>query len=155
MSLQKAAEALKKFVSIVDQRGFTMHEVLFSVFMIVTVLLALAGMTTTLIHQNSMNDFTDTAVDLAQDKIEELKNALSTSATLVDANTSNNSDLESTSNFDYRETNINGLGQAGGIYTRTWNIADNNPKSGMKAVAVIVTWNDRTGSHRVSFRTIL
>ncbi len=140
---------------ITAQRGYTLVEVFFAIFIVATVFLGLSGMTVTLIQSNSSNDFADIAVDLAQDKLEELKSASFTSAVVADVNSTNNSELESVSNFDFRQTNLNEMGRPGGIFTRTWNIADNAPKSGMKTAVVIVTWTDQLGSHRVSFRTIL
>jgi type II secretory pathway pseudopilin PulG len=137
------------------RQAYTLLEVLFALFILTTALLGLAGMMPILIRTNSFSDLTDTAVNLAQDKLEEMKNAFPTSLVLADANSSNNSDLENASNFDYQRSNIDGLGRPGGIYTRTWNIADNTPSAGMKTVVVIVSWNDPLGSHRVSFRTIL
>jgi len=137
------------------QRGFTLLEVFFAVFIIVVVLLALTGMTVMLMKSNSMNDFTDSAVDLAQDKLEELKVALLSSEILNDEEPTNNNDLENISNFDFQESNIDQLGRRGGIYTRTLNIADDIPKPGMKTVVVIVSWTDGMGSHRVSLKSIL
>jgi len=137
------------------KRGFTLLEIFFAVLIVLSALLGISGMTAMVMQSNATNDLTDTAVDLAQDKLEQLKNALFTSTVVADVNSSNNSDLESTSNFDYRETNINVLGLPGGIFARTWNIADNVPKAGMKTAVAIVTWNDRLGSHRISLRTIL
>ena len=137
------------------QRGYTLVEVFFAIFIVATAFLGLSGMTVTLIQSNSSNDFTDIAVDLAQDKLEELKNASFTSAVVADVNSANNSDLESIANFDFQESNINGMGGPGGSFTRTWNIADSVPKIGMKTVVVVVTWTDQLGGHRVSFRTIL
>jgi len=143
------------FGQIEGPQAYTLLEVLFALFLLVTVFLGLAGMMPILIRTNSFSDLTDTAVNLAQDKLEEMKNAFPTSSLLADANSSNNGDLENISNFDYQQSNIDGLGRLGGIYTRTWNIADNTPSTGMKTVVVIVSWNDPLGSHRVSFRTIL
>ena len=145
----------KNFDPMRRQSGFTLLEVFFAVFIIVVVLLALTGMTVMVMKSNSMNDFTDSAVDLAQDKMEELKSAFPTSAILLDLQTANNNDLASTSSFDFQETNIDELGRAGGIYTRTLNIADDIPKEGMKTVVVIVSWTDGMGSHRVSLKSIL
>ncbi len=140
---------------VTGKQGATILEILFAIFIIVTTLLGLSGMTVTVMRSGSTSDLRDSAINLAQDKLEELKNALFSSSVLADVNTTNNSDLESTSNFDYQVANLNELGKPGGIFTRTWNIADNSPKSGMKTLVVIVTWADRVGSHRVSFRTIL
>jgi len=137
------------------QMGFTLIEVFFAIFIIVFVLFALNRMTVLVMRSNSLNDHTSSAIDLAQDKMEELKSALPISAILLDLQTANNNDLASTSNFDFQESNIDGLGRPGGIYTRTWNVADNSPKAGMKSVAVIVTWMDPMGDHRVLLRTIL
>ena len=140
---------------VTGQQGFTLLEVLFAIFLVISAYLGITGMTVMVMQSNSTNDFTDKAVDLAQDKLEQLKNALFTSAVVADVNSGNNSDLESTSSFDYQESNINESGRPGGIFTRTWNIADNVPSAGMKTAVVIVTWTDRLGNHRVSLRTIL
>ena len=137
------------------QSGFTLLEVFFAIFIIVVVLLALTGMTVTVMKTNSMNDFTDSAVDLAQDRMEQLKSAFPSSAILADVETMNNSDLENLSNFDFQESGIDELGRAGGIYTRTLNIADDTPRPGMKTVVVIVSWTDGMGSHRVLLKSIL
>ncbi len=145
----------KNFDPMRRQSGFTLLEVFFAIFIIVVVLLALTGMTVMLMKSNSMNDFTDSAVDLAQDKMEELKSAFPSSAILADVETANNSDLENISNFDFQESGIDELGRAGGIYTRTLNIANDIPKVGMKTVVVIVSWTDGMGSHRVLLKSIL
>jgi len=148
-------DRLRKLDQMKRQMGFTLIEVFFAIFIIVFVLFALNRMTVLVMRSNSLNDHTSSAIDLAQDKMEELKSALPISAILLDLQTANNNDLASTSNFDFQESNIDGLGRPGGIYTRTWNVADNSPKAGMKSVAVIVTWMDQMGDHRVLLRTIL
>jgi len=145
----------KNFDPMRRQSGFTLLEVFFAIFIIVVVLLALTGMTVMVMKSNSMNDFTDSAVDLAQDKMEELKSAFPSSAILADVETTNNSDLENLSNFDFQESGIDELGRAGGIYTRTLNIAKDIPKVGMNTVVVIVSWTDGMGSHRVLLKSIL
>ena len=155
LNLPGAIKPLKSRILITGQQGYTLLEVLFSILIIVAVLLGLSGMTVMVMQSNSTNDFTDIAVDLAQDKLEQLKNALFTSTLVADVNSGNNSDLESTANFDYQENGIDELGRPGGVFARTWNIADNVPKAGMKTVVVIVTWVDGLGSHRVSLRTVV
>jgi prepilin-type N-terminal cleavage/methylation domain-containing protein len=135
--------------------GYTLIEILFAVFIVATVLLGLSGMMATVLRANSTNDFTDTAINLAQDKLEELKASFLNGAALIDANAGNNANLDSTTDFDYRQTNIDGLGRPGGIFTRVWNIADSSPAAGMKTVVVIVSWTDPMGPHAVVLRTIL
>ncbi len=135
--------------------GYTLLEVLFAIFIVLVVFVGLANVLTMLIWSTAMSNSLDTATDLAQDKMEELKTAWATSPILADSNTGNDTHLESTSNFDYQQLNIDALGKPGGIFTRTWNIADNTPASGMKTVVVIVRWTDKLGSHKISLRTIL
>ncbi len=145
----------RKITRIGGQSGYTLLEVLFAIFIVLVVFVGLANVLMMLIWSTAMSNSTDTATDLAEDKMEELKIAFPTSSILVDANTSNDSNLENTSNFDYQQVNIDPLGKPGGIFTRTWNIADNTPASGMKTVVVIVTWTDKLGGHKVSLWTIL
>ena len=145
----------RNFNQMKTQRGFTLIEVFFAIFIIVFVLFALNKMTVLVMRSNSFNDHTSSAIDLAQDKMEELKSAMPASVILQDLLTGNNNDLGNTANFDHQESNLDGLGRPGGIYTRSWNVADNSPKVGMKSVAVIVSWIDQMGSHRVLLRTIL
>ena len=155
MNLREQTKSLGNSDPIRGQWGYTLIEVILAIFILVVVLLMLSEMTVMLIRVNHLNDLMDIATDLSQDKLEELKNAFPASSILADVNTGNNGDLESTSDVDFQESNIDGLGQAGGIFSRIWNIADNNPSSGMKAVVVIVSWTDQMGSHKVMLRTIL
>ncbi len=90
------------------QRGFSLIEVFFAIFIIVFVLFALNKMTVLVIRSNSLNDHTSSAIDLAQDKMEELKSAFLTSTNLVDLQAANNNDLSSTTNYDFQESNIDG-----------------------------------------------
>ena len=153
--MQCSPRGRKRTTPIRGLAGYTLLEVLFAIFIILVVFVGLANVMTMLVWSTAMSNSVDTATDLAQDKMEELKTAWPTSPTLADANTGNDTDLESTSNFDYHQVNIDPLGRPGGIFTRTWNIADNKPTAGIKTVVVIVTWNDKLGSHKVSLWTIL
>jgi len=154
-SILKVAGRLKQTCGVKLEQGFTLIETLIASFLIMTVILGLLGMMTTLMQSNSTNEYHDKAIDLAQDKVEELKMALPTSFDLSDLNTGNNANLESTTDFDHQQGNINEFGIAGGIYTRTWNIADDNPTTGMKLVVTIVSWTDSLGPHSVKLKTIL
>ena len=44
----------------------------------------------------------------------------------------------------HRETDIDEQGNAGGMYTRFWNIADDVPTTGMKTIVVVVSWTGHT-----------
>jgi type II secretory pathway pseudopilin PulG len=138
-----------------SRRGYSLIEVLFAVFFVSVVFLGLSGMTAMVMKSQSTNELADVALDLAQDKLEELKSAPLSSPALADLNSGNNGELGSATDFDYQEAGIDERGRPGGIFTRTWNLADDLPKSGMKTAVVIVSWTDRLGGHEVSLRTIL
>jgi prepilin-type N-terminal cleavage/methylation domain-containing protein len=119
-----------------SQSGFTLIEVLFALSLSTIALLGLASMTTMLLQTNASNALTTTAVFLAQDKLEQLNNGVFAS-TILTAGT-------------YQETAINELGQAGGLFNRSWTITDDTPLTGMKTVVVSVTWNDKFNNRVVS-----
>ncbi|MCK5008885.1 MAG: hypothetical protein KAS98_00270, partial [Deltaproteobacteria bacterium] len=99
---------------------------------------------------------------LAQDKMEELNSLDFNDPELADNNVANDLNLQdamddssivgnnANSDDGHRETDIDTEGNAGGTYTRIWNIADNTPTTGMKTTVVIVTWK----SHKVTVSSI-
>lgn len=57
--------------------------------------------------------------------------------------------IEELRNVDYNlvvdgvdPTTINPLGQAGGIYTRSWTVVEDSPDVGLKTVTVLVSWDN-------------
>ncbi|MCB1215761.1 hypothetical protein KDL44_00085 [bacterium] len=117
--LKKALLALRSC----SRRGFSLIDV-----MIGLVLLALALMfglqisiASSRVTQSNM--FVSSAANLAEVKIEELRN--------IDF------DLV----VDGADTGqINELGEAGGIYSRSWTVEEDLPEDGMKQVTVFVSW---------------
>ena len=143
--------------------GFSLIELLVAVCVIAIAFAGLASMQIACINGNSIASNLTTGITLAQDKMEELKSLNVDESELGDNNTSNNADLlegtkdstvvGNTTDADdgHREENIDEEGNAGGMYTRIWNIADNTPINGRKTVMVIVTWK----SHRVSVSSVI
>ena len=138
------------------QSGFTFIEVMIAMLVLSVALLGIASISSKVIQGNSFSEHFTTGTVLAQDKLEELTNLDFTDSSLDDTNAGNNSTtgLLGTSVTDYQETQVDANGNAGvtgGVYTRTWNIWDRtdltNPAS-RKDIAVIVTWQDATGSTR-------
>ncbi|MEZ5339404.1 MAG: hypothetical protein R3F46_14225 [bacterium] len=117
--LKKALRALQSG----SRRGFSLIDV-----MIGLVLLALALMfglqvsiASSRVTQSNM--FVSSAANLAEVKIEELRNI----------------------DFDLvvdgaDGAQINELGEVGGIYSRSWTVTEDMPEDGMKQVTVFVSW---------------
>ena len=146
-----------------EMEGFSLIERLVAVCVIAIAFAGLASMQIACINGNSIAGNLTTGITLAQDKMEELKSLNVDESELSDSNTSNNADLlegtkDSTvvgniadADDGHREDNIDEEGDAGGMYTRIWNIADNTPINGRKTVVVIVTWK----SHKVSVSSVI
>ncbi len=136
-----------------NDAGFTLLEVLVSMVILMIGVLGHALFTLTVIKTNSSSAHYAAASALAQDKLEELSSYTMTHSSLADIKRTNNSasGLLSTaaSDVDYQETGIDESGNAGGIYTRTWNIWDVSSRK--KEIAVIVSWQD-SGSNGKSVR---
>ena len=121
-------------------RGFTLIELMVSVCIMAIAFAGLATMQVACINGNSVASNLTTGVTLAQDKLEEVNSLDYNDPLLADINTGNNSSLGDYSNYDYKEEDIGSQGEAGGMYNRIYNVADNTPITGRKTVVVIVTW---------------
>lgn len=115
-----------------DDKGFTFIEIMIAVFLLVTALLGLISTTGMVINSNSFSKMMSTATTLAQDKMEELRN-----------------------------TSYTGISEAGSpetvesIYTRRWTVASNVPATGMKTIAVTVSWSWKGSTHSVTMNGIV
>ena len=135
-----------------DSRGFTLVELLVAVCVMAIAFAGLATMQIACINGNSIASNITTGMTLAQDKMEELKSLDFNDPELADNNVTNYLNLEdaiddssivgnnANSDDGHREEDIDAEGNAGGMYTRIWNIADNTPTTGMKTTVVIVAW---------------
>ncbi len=151
-----------------DQKGFTLLEVLVTMVVLTVGLLTLAHMQVAAMTGNlSANNMT-IASTLAQDKLEELKGLSLDEADLADTNEENNNTMTTlgveTDAPDHEDAE-NPLDSGGGTtgarrYARVWNVADDTPVTGTKTIVVIVMWGavdeDTTfPSHRVTLSSVV
>ena len=112
-----------------DQTGFTLNEVLVAINVIVIAILGYSLSTLGVIHGNLTNDSTTVAVNLAQDKMEELK---AQKTLIVDDRCPN-----------FGDHAITASGAPGGIFDRCWRIIDSPLGPNLKQIDVTVSWRDR------------
>lgn len=137
-----------------DKSGFTVVELLVAVVVMSIAFAGLATMEIACINGTSIANNVTTGITLAQDKMEELKSLHIEDPELDDNNASNNGDLRAgvedftthgavaSADDGHRDTDIDADGKPGGMYTRSWNIAEDTPIDGEKTLVVIVTWPD-------------
>ena len=151
-----------------NQKGFTLIEMLITMVVLAIGLLTLAHMQVSAMTGNVASNNMTVASTLAQDKLEELKGFALDSDDLVDANEENNDTMTIVGTEadapDHQDANnpIDSGGRTTGVrrYTRVWNIADDTPVSGAKTVVVLVMWgtvNEDTNfpRHRVAFSSVV
>jgi Tfp pilus assembly protein PilV len=112
-----------------DQAGFTLNEVLVAINVIVIAILGYSLSTLGVIHGNLTNDSTTVAVNLAQDKMEQIK---AQKTLIVDDQCPNSGDHA-----------ITASGATGGIFDRCWRVMDSPLGPNLKQIDVMVSWRDR------------
>lgn len=122
-------------------RGFSLVEFLIAIAILGAGLLALVALQTTAIHGNLGSRNMTTAVLLIEKQMEGLKNTPFSSLTNGTSNDPNNP--------------INGSGQAGGIFNRTWTIQSYAGSLYMKQITVSVSWTEAGHSKTTSCDTII
>ena len=137
-----------------DQSGFTIVELLVAVVVMSIAFAGLATMEVACINGTSIANNVTTGITLAQDKMEEIKSLHIDDPELDDNNPSNNGDLRAgvedfttqgaiaTADDGHRDEDIDADGNPGGMYTRSWNIAEDTPIDGEKTIVIVVTWKD-------------
>lgn len=120
-------EEMRKFL---NDKGFTLIEIMIAMFILVVGLLGVAGVATTVINGNVFSKGLTTATTLAQDKMEELKNTKY-------SNIASGSDTQES------------------IYTRTWTSTSDSPATGMKTIDVTVQFPWKGSTHNVTLKTIV
>ena len=120
----------------VNQSGFTLLEVLIAISILTVGLLGVAQMQIMGIQGNYFSGNTTAALALAEEQMEGLLGI--SYANVISGNDGNNP--------------IDETGQAGGIYTRTWVVANNTPITDTKTVTVSVSWDN--ASHQISLSCI-
>jgi Tfp pilus assembly protein PilV len=123
-----------------QQHGYTFNEILVAMAVTGIALLGYAATTMTVIRGNRASENYTIAVNLAQDKIEQLKSNMRLS------------------NSNYcpaaGDLAINARGAAGGRFNRCWKIADSALASNLKEIEVTVDWYD-TERRAVTLTTLI
>ncbi len=112
----------------INQRAFTLIELLIALFILSVVLLALSTMVYSVMRATAQSKGMATATTLAQDRMESLKNTSFTSLT-------SGSDSTSLGNI---------------TYNRTWTVST---VGNIRTITVTVSWTDHR-PHNVSFTTL-
>lgn len=113
-----------------NQRGFTLIEILIALFVLSVVLLSMSAMVVSVMWATAQSKGLTTATSLVQDKMESLKNASFSSLTPGSYSDSP------------RFGNI--------TYNRQWTVST---AGNIKTIAVAVSWTDRR-SHNVAITTL-
>jgi type II secretory pathway pseudopilin PulG len=111
------------------QKGFTFNEVLVAINVIAIAILGYSLSTVGVIRGNLTNDNTTAAINLAQDKMEQLK----AQKNLVN-------DDRCPGSGDHA---ITATGTLNGIFDRCWRIVDSPLGPHLKQIDVTVSWRDR------------
>jgi Tfp pilus assembly protein PilV len=110
------------------QQGYTFNEILTAMAITGIGVLGYAATTATVICGNYASANYTVAVNLAQDKIEQLRG----SAGFGSENRC----------FGAGENGLNAMGVSGGIFDRCWRISDSPLGANLKQIEVVVTWRD-------------
>ena len=107
--------------------GYTVNEVLVAMIIVVVGILGYSISTVGVMRGNSASSHYAVAVNLAQDKMEQLKG---------------NKDLTNTNNCPGSgEREITAMAGPGGIYNRCWAISDSALGTKLKQITVTVSWD--------------
>lgn len=125
-------------------KGFTLIEVLITIFLLIVALVGLASVTVSVIKGNDLSKMVTKATTLAKDKMEALKNA-SVTGYATDASLSVGSHTDSVE----------------APYTRQWVVEavgttpPDNDTDKMKKITVTVSWTWNGKAHNVALQTII
>lgn len=118
---------------ICSEQGFTFNEILVAISVIVVVILGFSLNTVGVIRGNFESKNITVAVNLAQDKVEQLK----VEKKLSDVNLCP----------DSGDRFLTATGTPGGIYHRCWSISDSPLGKNLKRIDVTVSWRDYESRH--------
>jgi type IV pilus assembly protein PilV len=138
-----------------NDTGFTILEVMAALTFLAIGLLGIAGLHHASIFGNQSANYMTRAVNLAEDKIEELKRLDFSDIALADTDsidTDVGTDIKSNPSLFTVPDHTNDSPDPGLI--RVWNVADSTPAIGLKTVTVIVGWQVKRW-HYVTLTTFI
>jgi type IV pilus assembly protein PilV len=134
--LQPSGIVRKKPWLLSDDSGISFIDLMLSLVVLTIGVLALMDLQVIATRSNSSSSGTVIAISLAEEKIETFKNMAFTSIASQPSTT-----------WTDPATNI--------TYTTAVTVTNNQPISGVKKVAVTVTWSDKAGNHSVPMATVI
>ena len=123
-----------------SESGFTFNEVLLAMNVIVIGILGYSAGTGNLIRWNSASRDYTVAVNLAQDKLEQIK----AQKNWIDVNNCPTAG----------DRGITATGETGGVYNRCWMISNSSLGAELKQITVTVSWPGRE-SREVTLSTLI
>jgi prepilin-type N-terminal cleavage/methylation domain-containing protein len=134
--------------TIINQRAFTLVEVLIALMVFTIGILAVTTMELTATQTNSGAVAVTEATSLGRAAMEDLLNQDFDSAQLTDIDHDGEAGLEDTvpTAADYYQTS--------GRYNLLWNVAENRPVNNAKTIHVVVAWQTRGQNKTLSFASI-
>ncbi len=136
-----------KALPLKNKQGFTLVEIVIAIVILSVGLLALINLQWMAIRGNSDSKEMTRAIFLAETRMEQLKNTPFASLVIGTTPDPNNP--------------INGQGQSGGIFSRSWTVQPYTPPysysgSGfMKQVTVNVSWTLKGQTHNATYQTVI
>jgi Tfp pilus assembly protein PilV len=130
-----------KSIHIKDSRGYMLVEALISIAIFAIGFLAVATLVLSVTRNNTKGNILTQANMLARQKLEELKNTPDITDLPADPTTASDGPM-------------NGNGDDGGIYTRTWTIQDKLGYNTSREITVTVNWKQRGQPRTVVLTTI-
>ena len=122
------------------EQGFTFNEVLVATSITVVAVLAYSLSAVGVIRGQKRSDNLTVAIQLAQDKMEQLKSQTD----MANENRCPNAG----------ERELSATGMAGGIFDRCWTISDSAFGANLKQVNITVSWRDYE-NHEVTISTLI
>ena len=138
-------------VKILDEKGFSLIEILIAITVFAIGILAVGKMQITSIKGNSFANELTSATILAQDKTEELISLPYDTDLLKDSDTDGKAGLDDTNAAaDHNDPN----NPVNDRYNIFWNIATDYPINNTKKIRIIVSWTDKGTEKKVSITSM-
>lgn len=123
--------------------GFTLIEILFALFVFAVGVLSVVWVAAHSLEESRKTHLSTVATSLAQQKIEQLRNA-----DYFELTSGQDEDDEGS------EIVLDEYGQPGGIFHRNWTVVEDDPMVGTKTITVYVTWEEAE-ERTISMATIV